>query len=99
LTKRTEAYEPYASPAKADLTNLPPAMVIVAELDVLRAEGIAYSQKLKEAGVDCKLIDVAGQDHGFLTVWPTPDRQVRETFETLFTALKKALSGSPKAKL
>ncbi|KAG2176427.1 hypothetical protein INT43_005667 [Umbelopsis isabellina] len=99
LTKRSEAFEPYASPIRADVSNLPPALIIVAELDVLRAEGIAYYEKLKEAGVDCKLIDVSGQDHGFLTVWPTPDPQVRETFEALFKAMKEALSVSPKANL
>lgn len=84
---------------RADVSNLPPALVIVAELDVLRAEGVAYYEKLKEAGVDCKLIDVSGQDHGFLTVWPTPDPQVRKTFEALFSALREALSVPPKANL
>lgn len=100
LSKTTEAREPYASPLRAtDLSKLPPALLITAENDVLRPEGLAYGEKLKEFGVDCNMVDVAGQDHGFLTVYPPPDDSVNKTFRTIFKSLRDALDVSPQARL
>jgi len=57
---------PYAAPGRArDLTGLPPAYVLTAELDPLRDEGIEYATRLMAAGVPTELHTVAGACHGF----------------------------------
>jgi acetyl esterase len=59
---------PYASPLKADLRGLPPAVVVIAGHDPLRDEGIAYGRALHAAGVDTVCCHYAGGIHGFMTM-------------------------------
>lgn len=63
--------EPYASPLLApDLRGLPPAIVLTAERDVLRAEGDAYAHRLRAAGVRVIHDVTPDVDHYFLTEDP-----------------------------
>ncbi|GAA4444624.1 alpha/beta hydrolase [Phytohabitans houttuyneae] len=56
---------PYASPLLApDLSGLPPALVMTAELDILRDDGAAYGRRLVEAGGSAEVVEWAGHVHG-----------------------------------
>jgi acetyl esterase len=57
---------PLAAPLRADLTGLPPVMVLLAEFDVLRSEGEALVAKLRAAGAAVQTKTFAGTVHGFL---------------------------------
>jgi acetyl esterase len=60
---------PDASPLQVpDTSNLPPAVVLTAEHDVLRAEGEIYATRLIKSGVPVDHHRFAGQMHGFFTM-------------------------------
>ena len=62
------AFDPYVSPLQAeDLSELPPALVIVSGYDPLRDEGILYANRLQSAGVKTRLLVYDDMIHGFLS--------------------------------
>lgn len=64
----TQRKEKYASPLQAsleELKDLPPALIQVAENDILRDEGEAYGRKLELAGVKVLSVRYNGVIHDF----------------------------------
>jgi acetyl esterase len=57
-----------ASPLNADLTALPPAVVMTAGLDPIRDQGRAYAAALAQAGVAVVFREATGNIHGFVTL-------------------------------
>jgi acetyl esterase len=57
---------PLACPLKADLRGLPPMLVQVAELDVLRSDGERLAEKTRAAGGEATLLTYGGLVHGFM---------------------------------
>lgn len=58
----------HASPLQAtleQLKGLPPALIVVAESDILHDEGTAYGRKLNEAGVEVTTVQYNGMIHDF----------------------------------
>lgn len=94
LRSEKDGDNPMLSLLKAtDLSGLPPATVITAQIDPLRSEGKAYADKLKEAGVKVDYQNYDGVTHEFFgmgAVVPDAKRAVKQaagglrgSFETL----------------
>ncbi|OCT15035.1 esterase [Paenibacillus pectinilyticus] len=65
-----------ASPLRAtieQLSGLPPALIITGEADVLRDEGEAYANKLREAGVHVTAVRFQGIIHDFVMLHALAD--------------------------
>ncbi|MDG4810248.1 alpha/beta hydrolase [Micromonospora sp. WMMD1120] len=69
LADPAHARDPLASPLLAeDLSGLPPALVVTAELDPLCAEGQRYAERLRAAGVPTRVEHYPGMIHGFFAM-------------------------------
>ncbi|GGQ90452.1 alpha/beta hydrolase fold domain-containing protein, partial [Streptomyces flaveolus] len=97
-TDEAERAQITASPLRAtteQLTGLPPALVITAEADVLRDEGEAYANKLREAGVPVTAVRYQGIIHDFVMLnalreTHAADAAINQAVVTLRTALHAA---------
>ncbi|ENZ5656065.1 alpha/beta hydrolase fold domain-containing protein [Enterococcus hirae] len=70
-TDESERSEITASPLRAtseELADLPPALILTGEADVLRDEGEAYARKLRDTGVAVTQVRFQGMIHDFVMV-------------------------------
>ncbi|WP_406450816.1 alpha/beta hydrolase [Streptomyces sp. NBC_01622] len=95
-TDETERAQITASPLRAtteQLTGLPPALVITGEADVLRDEGEAYANKLREAGVPVTAVRFQGIIHDFVMLNALRETHAAEAAITMaVSVLRKALA-------
>src|SRR5262245_52586509 len=83
---------PEASPLRAEsLAGVAPALVVVCEFDPLRDEGVAYAERLREAGVPVRLSEYEGMIHGFIRMPALIDRS-QDVLDELGRFLAGALS-------
>ncbi len=72
----------------SDLENLPPALIITAENDVLRDEGEEYARKLDEAGVDVISVRINNTHHDFMMLNALSESlPVKATFSLICSVL------------
>lgn len=65
---KSDHKNPYAVPhSAADLSGLPPTIIITAEYDVLHDDGALYADKLTKAGNQVAFRDYSGHIHGFFS--------------------------------
>lgn len=84
---------PYASPLRApDVTDVAPAIVVVAGFDPLRDEGVAYAERLEKANVPTNLIEYPDMIHGFITlnqVTPVAEQTTNRIAHAISAHVKK----------
>jgi acetyl esterase len=85
--------DPYVSPLHAEsLLGLPPALVVTAQVDVLRADSLAYVERLRSDGVPVVHRDYAGVPHGFVTM-PRLCRDADAALDLIASEMSQALHG------
>lgn len=75
----------------ADLTDLPPAVVVVAGLDPLHDSGVRYAQALADAGNEVRVEDFHEMPHGFLS-FPYFSKAARPAVDAVVASQRAALT-------
>jgi len=81
-----------ASPLLAEsLVGVAPALVVTAEYDPLRDQGIAYARRLADAGVDVTHTNYDGMVHAFFQLGPLVDA-AKQAVSQVAVAAKESLA-------
>ncbi|MFN3384091.1 MAG: alpha/beta hydrolase [Archaeoglobaceae archaeon] len=88
LRSEEDKYNPLASPIFADLSNLPPALIMTAEYDPLRDEGEMYGELMRRHGSEAVIVRYQGMIHGFLNFYPLL-RAGREAINQIAVAISE----------
>lgn len=86
-----------ASPLRSSrdqLKQLPPTLIITADVDPLRSEGEAFGAKLLEAGVETAIFRASGTLHDFVMLNGLANATSNASIELAALRLKKALGGA-----
>ncbi|MCX4405116.1 MULTISPECIES: alpha/beta hydrolase [unclassified Streptomyces] len=79
----------------ADLKGIAPALVVTAEYDLLKAEGVRYAERLQRAGALVEHHDVPQVDHGYDG---KDDEKAREIYALIARHVRRAVdTGTGKA--
>ena len=83
---------PEASPLRArDMSGVAPAFVMVCEYDPLLDEGVAYAERLRQAGVAVQVIEQKGMTHGFFR-WAALIDRTHVAYDQCAEALRRAFA-------
>ena len=86
--------DPRASPLLfTDLAGAPPAIVLVAEFDPLRDEGLAYAGLLEHFGVKVETLEAKGMVHGFVRLGSIAPEAMKDV-DDLATHLRQFVEGA-----
>ena len=65
LSEPSYSTDPRVAPLLADLSDLPPALILLAECDPIRPQGLLYADALQAAGVSVEVHDAPSLVHGY----------------------------------
>ncbi len=91
LGRPEDAWDIRASPILADLRDLPPALIIIAEHDPLRDEGELYAFKMRASGSRAVAVMFSGMIHGFVSFYPLVDAG-REALDLAAASIRSSFS-------
>ena len=88
-----QIFDPYVSPYLAeDLSELPPALIQLAEYDPLYSEGKAYADRLRAAGNRVQLTKYKGLIHTFFTM-PTFSKRCLAAYKEVQQVIRTEFGG------
>jgi acetyl esterase len=94
VPRRADRADPDVSPLRADdFAGLPPSLVVVAEHDPLRDDGLNYAEALASAGVPVEVDYHPDMTHGFLGYWGTLSAAQR-AFDRVVDAVQRAVDAA-----